>query len=213
MSGGYEIEELGRIEDAIDALVSPSSEDVFQATRPFDERAIASVAATRAGAGGGGSSPILAATVTLTNAQIKALPTAPFALVPATATLNYSGVPATLPVVVCAVAFLDSRAGGYTNLDAGTTVSLAWGSDQSINVARASTAGGTDALIQTVFTATTIRWLSFPITDRDAGSNINDGLQDNALVLAMNNVGLGALTGGDAANTMQVSFFYSPISL
>lgn len=50
---GYEIEELGRIEDAIDALESPTSEDVFQALRPFDERAIGSVAAQRAGAGGG----------------------------------------------------------------------------------------------------------------------------------------------------------------
>lgn len=51
---GYEVPELGRIEDAIDALDSPTSTDVFQATRPFDERAIASVAAQRATAGGGG---------------------------------------------------------------------------------------------------------------------------------------------------------------
>lgn len=53
---GYEIEELARIEAALDDLVSPTSEDVFQATRPFDERAIASVAAARGG--GGGAQPV-----------------------------------------------------------------------------------------------------------------------------------------------------------
>jgi hypothetical protein len=54
---GYEIEELTRIEDALDGLESPTSEDVFQATRPYDERAIASVAAARAGSGGRRASP------------------------------------------------------------------------------------------------------------------------------------------------------------
>lgn len=58
MSDGYEIEELGRIEDALDALSSPTSADVFQATRPFDERAIASVAAQRASGGGSQTPPV-----------------------------------------------------------------------------------------------------------------------------------------------------------
>lgn len=70
MSDGYETEELTRIEAALDALVSPTSEDVFQATRPFDERAIASVAATRGGSGGGGSSLTLLGPYTVTYADL-----------------------------------------------------------------------------------------------------------------------------------------------
>lgn len=60
MSSGYEEQELIAIDAALDANPDATSGEVFQATRPYDERAIASVAASRAlaGGGGGGSQPL-----------------------------------------------------------------------------------------------------------------------------------------------------------
>lgn len=47
------------VDDAIAPLVSPSTDDVYEATRPFSAREIASAAASEALSGGGGGSPLV----------------------------------------------------------------------------------------------------------------------------------------------------------
>lgn len=150
----------------------------------------------------------LQTTVTLTNAQIKALPTTPVVIIPSTETLAYSGTPTKLFLPFIHAIILNTSAGGYTNVDVTAQFVLAFGSDWSADIARSQ-------LIQGFLTATKFSFIPL-LTENSAvsgkalpePSGLTDGLQDNAVALAMTNGAAGNLTGGNVVNSMQVIVHY-----
>lgn len=157
---------------------------------------------------------VLSATVELTDAQIKALPTTPVIIVPATETLNYVGLPGRLPLPLAFSISLDPSEGAYTNVNSPASWVLALGSDWS-----------SDAMISSVDTMCQLEDVTPQIGICNSYSNailnslisalrINaGGLQDNALALAVRNGEAGNLTGGDAANTLKVTVLYTIIDV
>ncbi len=157
-------------------------------------------------------------TVTLDDAQIKALPTTPITLTP----VPNAGVRFKL---VGATGILNNHAGVYTNIDA-TYASLqietadgSWlaviGNDSSVSLGDVTTwfntnhdpaSGGTggilDWLVPTAFPVGANGWLTPILTT----SKIS--VDGQALRLAMDNNGSGDLTGGNAANTFKVILYY-----
>lgn len=163
-----------------------------------------------------GSAPItiLSETITLTDAQIKTLPTVPVVIVPATETLDYSGFPTTLFLPLAFVASLDSLAGAYTNLDAAAFLVLALGSDWSANAMEAD-----QSQMISLQNASRTAGISNSYHRELSSSMIaplrvqNNGLLDNALAIALNNAAAGNLTGGNVANSMKVTVLYTIIEV
>lgn len=157
----------------------------------------------------GSASLIHQASRTLTNAQIKALPTTRIAIVPATELLEYQTPPTRLILPVSAVG-IKSAGVAYGNYDAATQFLLAWGSDFSttvgaaIEMVAAQTAGFPDppfgSFSEFALGSTDAWQITFVIAPAPFGGG---GYQDNGLYLAMYNAG-GALTLGDAANTLDI---------
>lgn len=149
---------------------------------------------------------------TLTDADIKALPSTPFVLVPATQTLNYSGTPELIPIPSYALGIFNFSSGAYTNLDADSRVLFGVGSDWSDDISHFN-------FIESKFTTARrgLLFFQFPkffastanIDNYQVVDNIfiNDNFQDNALVLACYNPS-GALTGGNADNTLEIIIQY-----
>jgi hypothetical protein len=162
--------------------------------------------------GSGHLAAIYPATVTLTNAQIKALPTTGITLVAA---------PSAGSRIKVLGATLVARftAGAYTNVNV-TTASLpiqassgAWLVSPILNDSGSSQADLTgffgafnivaDLAVPSFFPNGTGGWTQYALTTTVA--NV-DGL---AVQLKMDNNGSGNLTGGNAANTLKVTLYYS----
>ncbi len=166
----------------------------------------------------GGSSLLKTATVTLTNAQIKALPTTPVVIVPATEVLGYSGFPTTIFLVSKALLRLDCSAGIYTNVDNDSNILLCWGSDASTDIGIAAAIRDDTTSTPSIFPSTfdfiggsdpTKAVASFLLSE---GFFLTDGLQDNAVALFIHNT-LGNFTGGNAANTLKVTVYYMVVDV
>jgi hypothetical protein len=148
-------------------------------------------------------------TAILTDANIKALATTPFVLVPPTQTLGYSGVPSTLPTPVFATGVLNTVGGAYTNVASTTALLLANGTDWSDD---ASTRNLVEQKLN-VQAVSLLRFLMPRFTINGADDKIfidntylTDNYEDNALVLALSNSG--DLTGGHASNTLRLTVQY-----
>lgn len=164
----------------------------------------------------GGSGVLLTATVTLDNDQIKALPTTPVVIVPATEVLDYVGMPTELPVPFMATMTFDTSAGAYTNVttDHVPYFIVAFGADWSWSA--------TVRTIELIPDSADVKFAWLPpdtqtgvlSPDFTAAETFGaDSLQDNALVVACNNGASGDFTGGNAANTLKVTVYYVVVSL
>jgi len=155
---------------------------------------------------------VLTKTVTLTDAQIKALPTTSVDIVPAPS--------AGRMLVPFAAAFITNfDAAGYTNVDPGAWVYLQWGSDwashgpshdfASVKDANGSilTFGGQQFFPVVLGTANDGNGSNFPpgdVASKFAGKPIS--------AYVINGV-LGNLTGGDPANTLTVTVLYAVVDV
>lgn len=163
-----------------------------------------------ANAGGGGILSL--ATLTLTNAQILALPTTSLEILPA---------PGAGKIIVPFHAMLRmTYIGGTTNIDGSAKVAVVWGSGfdgNSLDVINEATSGGgkvsnliasgTDAQIFLSFQQEVDSGITSPLL------NGNTSAFNNALYLWCDNNGAGNFTGGDAGNSLKVYVWYTELTL
>jgi len=157
---------------------------------------------------------VFSQTVTLTNAQIKALPVTPVVIVPATEVIDYVGIPTQLQIPIFAMVRSVIPV-AYDNLNVSLTTNINLGSDNSFTFS-GPLAGG--ALYQydgsvAFYASPAQTGASFGSPVTAAFNNIKDSLYDNAIVLAVNNQGDGVFTQGDDENSLIVTVLYTTISV
>lgn len=156
------------------------------------------------------TSGVLKATVPLTNAQIKALPTTPFILVAS------PGVNKRI-VLLHADVVASFTAAAYTNINAAAYSTITQGGNLASSYL-ANDAGTTPALthFSDVFGAASEQLVTFsPWQDTSEAAaqwgllaSVANVTSAQNMVLEINNSGSGDLTGGNAANTMTVNVLY-----
>jgi hypothetical protein len=158
---------------------------------------------------------VYSATVTLTDADIKALPTTPFVIIPPTEILDYSGLPTQLVWPFVSFSLVTSHAADYTNVNVGCFFGVDWGSDDSYTLCTRAT---TNNIINELGEFGT--YLPLQLTGSNFGASLpaytntlKDSLLDNALVFFAQNQGDGNFTGGDPANEMKLIVRYTVIDL
>lgn len=151
--------------------------------------------------------------VTLTDAEIKALPSVPIVVVPATQVLNYSGLPTELPLPLAFIVSLSNTV-GYGNVDGAASYVLAMGSDWSLDAMQSDAnlmAPPQDSVriigIANSYHSTLVSGMIVPFRV------LAGGIQDNALAIVLNNGIAGDLTGGNPANSMTVTVLYTIIDV
>lgn len=147
------------------------------------------------------------ATVTLTDAQVKALPVTPVTLV---ATPG-SGL------ILCPVLFVVSKtlAGAYTNVDSSATLNVAYGGTVSSGLTCLALANS-DTSIYTSASANK-HWIA-PLGANFSGFQQlappdNGDPRNLALSIAATNAAAGAFTGGNAANVVTVAVMYAVVAV
>lgn len=157
---------------------------------------------------------------TLTNAEIKALPTTPIVVKPATETLGYVGAPTQLFMPASAYATIDTSAGGYDEPDPTVFMTIGIGSDWSddaterTNISNSFVLGWGGDLGKAMIPFIAPRTSVSVSGNQEVASvvpsvkRLTGNYQDNALVLACANGELGDFTGGNVANSMTVVVTY-----
>jgi hypothetical protein len=141
-------------------------------------------------------------TVTLTDAQIKALPTSAVEVIPAPGAGKYI-------VVLNTFVALNTSAGAYGNLS-GATCKLFL----NYSVAEDPITQPADENSDLFFGTAAVSYTPLAtIGSNNAWSFIMNNLVNDAVELGLDNAGAGALTGGNAANTMTVTVVYIVIDV
>ncbi len=160
---------------------------------------------------GGGGGAISVATVTLTNAQIKALPTTPVTVVAAPGA-GFELVP------IHATLHMDWAA-DYTNIDAAAQVLVRYDAGQAplsgLDEAASYTTGVTGLLAEGASTSAFLTPLSYKSSTNKsvALAGQDDAQTENlALTLVADNNGMSDFTGGDAANSLKVTLLYYTVT-
>lgn len=158
---------------------------------------------------GGGPLPIQLSTVTLTDAQIKALPTTPITILSAPGS-GFQRVPLIVNVTA------KFSGGAYTNIDLDSLMYLDYadGTPWSNLLGNDSVIGFT-TLTQAIGVAHRTRWQFVGYTDAEPaftwGNRVSsDTLTDpnnQSVRILMNNNGAGVLTGGNPANTLTLQIY------
>jgi hypothetical protein len=157
-----------------------------------------------------GADDVRSATVTLTNAQIKALPTTGVTLVDA---------PGPGLAIIADVASTNGRAhllgaftAAYTNVDAGVKVGFCICSNPF--AAFSGPSSTYDQQYHTFFTSTGNVWSMVSAAKINGisvatGTDTATDIENKPLVLYLDNSAAGNLTGGNAANTLKVTVYYT----
>lgn len=161
----------------------------------------------------GGSSYLVKAEVTLTDAQIKALPTTPIQVADAPGADKFISL-------IHAVIILDNVNGGYGNIAGGTSTLVSFGVGELVALQTASSLYVESDMGDFEFPSSS----PFPIMF-SAPANIGTGLfaaagpaDSNSVnnkplyILGANGVN-GNFTGGNAANTLKVTVYYVIVDL
>jgi hypothetical protein len=158
------------------------------------------------------SSLVSSITVILTDAQIKALPTTPVVIIPATETPNYTTNLTEVPVIVGGLMLANNYAVAYSNVDNAAYFELVLGTDHTPWGSNTTTypafAIGGDAMVQLIagpFAATAVPGALIG----PSSTGFDRNFYDNAVRLAMNNQSAGDLTDGDPTNTLQITLLYT----
>lgn len=163
---------------------------------------------TFSGGGGGG---LLAATVTLTNAQVLALPTTPVTLVAAQGAgrLIVGADSLSFPAIFS----INGPGTAYTNVDAAATWDLVNdGFNNSGGWANHYKAH--DLLVYGVPGVGPVVDVANPTAESSGISEtVNENAANQRVYLAATNGVLGNFTGGDASNTLTVTFLYVVVSV
>ncbi len=168
--------------------------------------------------GSGHLAAIYQATVTLTDAQIKALPTTPITVVSA---------PGANKVIqpIFANLFAKTTSGAYTNINAAANLTLAMPSLFAMsyipNDAAMTTIGSHTRLTDILGGANNRRAELMPFFETEAVDSwgpvgtigASTGGVNEALQVLIDNGGSGALTGGNAANSLTVVVLYSIVDV
>jgi hypothetical protein len=159
------------------------------------------------------------ATVTLNNAQIKALPSGDVEVLPAPASGKRH-------VLVLSDWRLDSLAGAYTNIDPDAWAALSFNlgtspavyDDVSDYLANDSSVSPAIAYLSTLFGAARVGHTQLgPMRQPDSNwfglaVVIGDDCRDLPLLLHLDNNGAGNFTGGNVANTMTITTAYYEVT-
>lgn len=175
-------------------------------------------AAWQKATGGSGATGLKATEVTLTDADIKALPTTPFEIVPAPGAGK-----AILPVRM--TLFFKSGATAYTNIDPDLAeVAIEFGGEVSGLMGNDSSLGVPLTMVTAFFGSTggLLKVFTWPYQDDRGAANqwgiltyewAYADIENLPLLLSFNNNGAGDLTGGDAANEMVARTLYEEVEL
>jgi hypothetical protein len=195
-----------------DDLSSANADEIYTAASRYPAEALAAVAFRNALAGGGGGGgAISVASVNLTNAQVLALPTTG---------VNVVAAPGANKLLFLFGAFMYLKwTADYTNIDANCILALGYGTRASSS--GTGLLGSNDVSGLLAFGEDGTAFLpglgQVPALKTSVlgygGLDDPPNLVNQPLTLLASNGGEGDFTGGDPANTLQVSVFYSELTL
>lgn len=203
--GGIRTDE---VQAALDTLATSDPALIRRTLAEYDARDQIAVALA-AGTSGGG---VQTATVTLTDAEIKTLPTTPVEIVPAQGT-------DTMISFLKGIVVIDNTAGAYTNVHTESATRgtglfnlgeppIAFQESARVDAAWALVDGS-----EIVVAEAPMESHPLPSGDLSGNSDYTSSVENQPLVFKWQNGALGDFTGGNAANTLTVTLVYHVLTI